>query len=369
MKEGRRRRIEREILQKRTGMRHCKECDQFKTDDDFPAPGSIICSRCASTISRTQSRLNPDLDFRGLKIEKKGDDFIIEKSDDPNAMPSLAGEITDRIDADVLGDRGANSPDYVRNGDLNIRTQRATRHDDSVAHRLLNIAGYKSHVGPMAPPINVTEEAVKLVDDRTLIDRLHEATFTEPVGLQWIEDKYALRTLVRKAHCFTLDKVTSSLVGDFSLAIASDLEAARRMAIPPFPVTWIDVDNRARLSRMKELGVGLTANAETDAVHRVGWLIHPDVANGGHFAHYVCQVDEGVTISPLAYWWHCEAPNVRSHVLRDKMAEVDIMVLDRLSFGLKDSRRQPDRCRAVANTDAHRADDEHHEVSRNRLGS
>jgi len=105
------------------------------------------------------------------------------------------------------------------------------------------------------------------LDTRPLIDQLHEATFTNPVGLQWIKDKYGLRTLLRKAHCFTLDAETSALVADFSIAIGSDLESARRMAIPPFPVTWIDVDNRARLGRVKERGVGLTPTAagETDA--------------------------------------------------------------------------------------------------------
>jgi hypothetical protein len=203
----------------------------------------------------------------------------------------------------------------------------------------LNASRFKSHVGTMAPPINVTSEAVNL-DDRPLIDKLHEATFTDPVGLQWIADKYALRTILRKAHCFALDKVTSSLVGDFSMAIAKDLESARRMAIPPFPVTWIDIDNRARLARMKELGVGLTL-ALTDAVPRVGWLIHRDTMNGGYYAHYLCETDQGMHVAPLPYWWHTEATNIMSHSMRDRIGEIDIDYLDRLSFGMKDSGVSP----------------------------
>jgi hypothetical protein len=275
------------------------------------------------------------LDFRGLNIKKKGDDFIIEKSDDPNAMPALANEITDRIDAGALASLGNPfqtdrmiPPHRFGPGYDDIRTQRATRRDDSVKHMMLN-AGKKE------------EPTRRPDDDRPLIDLLHEATFTEPIGLQWIEDKYALRMLLRKAHCFTLDQTTSSLVSDFSMAIAGDLEVSRRMAIPPFPVTWIELDNHARLARMKALGVGLTQQAETDAVERVGWLIHPDVANGGYYATYVCHVDQGVTISPLSYWWHTEPTNVASHALKNRMGDVDIAYLDRLSFGLKDSGVSP----------------------------
>ncbi|HET9537760.1 MAG TPA: hypothetical protein VFP43_20850 [Mesorhizobium sp.] len=321
----------------------------------------------------TQSRVNPTLDFRpdglGTRITN-----ALKKNDLPG---------------DVLGDRGA----YMRDGDLNIKSNNLARgarplpRENSIAKNLLLMAeghyansitdaykeggrnnagpllmpgenermlksGYNSHVGPMAPPINVTEEAVNLPvdppapDDRTLIDKLHAATFGNDVGLQWIADKYALRMVLRKAHCFTLDTVTSSLVGDFSMAIATDLESARRMAIPPFPITWIDIDNRARLARMKELGVGLTATAsgESEAgpvVPRVGWLIHPDHVNGGHFATYVCETDQGVTMAPLSYWWHTDESAAMSPSLRGITKDVDIDFMDRLSFGLKNSGVSP----------------------------
>jgi hypothetical protein len=341
MKDSDRRRIEREILQKKTGMRHCASCNEFRAPDDFPAPGAIRCSRCL--VGQSQSRVDPALDFRGLDIKRKGDSFVIEKADDPNAIPMEADELTKRLKesapmfgtpSDVLGDRGQShkfGPGYD-----DIRTQRATRRDDSVAKMLLNATSKK------------LDDAVKAgyvpeyttVDDRTLIDKLHEATFGDDVGLQWIEDKYALRIMLRKAHCFTLDAVTSGLVSDFSVAIASDLESARRMAMPPFPITWIDLDNRARLTRMSELGVGLTHNAATDAVYRVGWLIHPDTINGGHYATYCCAPDQGVTLSPLSYWWHTDASQTGK--LRPEVAErLDIDYMDRLSFGMKDSGVNP----------------------------
>jgi len=258
---------------------------------------------------------NPGLDFRGLKIKKKGDDFIIEKGDDPNAIPMEATELINRIEADhlhdALGNRGATADPHFGS----IRTQRATAHDDSVKRTLLNIARKPREIG-LDETIKIPMEGgleleLQSKDDRPLIDKLHEATFSAPVGLQWIEDKYALRTIIRKAHCFTLDAVTSALVADFSLAIASDLESARRMAIPPFPVTWIEIDNIARLDRVKALGIPLTDTAagKTEAgppVDRVGWLIHP-AEKGGYYASYCAQFDSTMMIAPLTYWWHTDA--------------------------------------------------------------
>lgn len=277
------------------------------------------------------------LDFKGLNIQQKGDEFIIEKSDDPNAMPALASEITERIGAGAvasLDNRGA-PPHRFGPGYDNIRTQRATRHDDSVAQRLLQATSKK-----LDDAVAAGYSPEYTIDDRPLIDLLHEATFTEPIGLQWIKEKYDLRMILRKAHCFTLDQVTSSLVSDFSMAIAGDLEIARRMAIPPYPVTWIDIDNHARLARMKALGVGLTHQAETDSVPRVGWLIHPDTANGGYYAHYCCSTDQSIQLAPLAYWWHTEASQTGK--LRPEIAEqLDIGYMDRLSFGLKGSGVNP----------------------------
>ena len=251
---------------------------------------------------------------------------------------------------DLPGDRGNLKTDSMLNNPFrsgapaglykDIRTQRAARPDHNVARTLLNIA--REHKkGETTFDEYQGEVTALLTDDRPLIDKLHEATFSDLVGLQWIDDKYALRMLLRKAHCFTLDKETSSLVGDFSLAIARDLESARRMAIPPFPVTWIDLDNHARLARMKELGVGLTRNAETDAVYRVGWLIHPDNINGGYFATYVCEVDDGISLSPLSWWWHTDASQKLSPRLKDLTDTVDVDFMDRLSFGMKDSGVSP----------------------------
>ena len=251
---------------------------------------------------------------------------------------------------DLPGDRGNLKTDSMLNNPFrsgsparlygDIRTQRAARPDHNVAKTLLKIASEHKKGETTFEEYQSAVTAV-LADDRPLIDKLHEATFSDPVGLQWIGDKYALRMLLRKAHCFTLDKETSSLVGDFSLAIARDLESARRMAIPPFPVTWIDIDNVARLKRMQELGVGLTKNAAEEPVYRVGWLIHPDNINGGYYATYACEVDQGMSLSPLSYWWHTEPTNIRNHILKDRMGEVDIDYMDRLSFGMKDSGVSP----------------------------
>lgn len=256
----------------------------------------------------------------GLDVRVENGQMIIEKPD---------------------GNRGGSILDYVKNNP--VRTQRPTRADHSVARELLaRVNDYKAGKTTFTEYGNEVETTLalngmlKALDDRPLIDKLHEATFTDQVGLQWIEDKYALRMLLRKAHCFTLDHATSAMIADFSMAIATDLEAARRMAIPPFPVTWIEMDNHARLARMKALGVGLTENAATDAVERVGWLIHPDNIDGGYYATYFCDVTQGLTMSPLSYWWHVNASMPGS--LRPQVTErLDIEYLDRLSFGMKNS--------------------------------
>jgi len=337
---------------------------------------------------------NPALDFRGLNIQQKGDQFIIEKADDPNAIPMAAEALVDRLGLDhntshapgdpraipmeklldgfeptphntahVLGVHGKNKSmvdiaktmqtpvsitEAVRRDDAvgkvadfghrydDIRTQRATRHDDSVKRMLLNIARKPREIG-LDETVDISSGNEKFVvvpkhDDRPLIDKLHEATFTEPVGLQWIEKKYDLRMLLRKAHCFTLDAVTSSLISDFSIAIAPDLESARRMAIPPFPVTWIDMDNRARLDRTRAMGIPLTDTAaglvDGPPVERVGWLIRPAEV-GGYYASYVTLFDEGVFYAPLSYWWHTEAP-------LDLLKPADVVdeATRRLAFGV-----------------------------------
>jgi hypothetical protein len=171
--------------------------------------------------------------------------------------------------------------------------------DDSIARSLLTIAeGYKPEAGPHE------------LDDRPLIDKLHEATFSHPLGLYAINDDYGLRMLLRKAHCFTLNEATSRMVADFSLATVTDLEAARRLAIPPFPVTWIELDNTARLKRMFELAMPLGKyDPENPPVSRLGWLIHPSPELDGWYATYVSVIDVGIWVAPLSYWWHSGSPN------------------------------------------------------------
>ena len=142
--------------------------------------------------------------------------------------------------------------------------------------------------------------------DRPLIDKLHEATFGNAVPMQWVTDKYALRMLLRKAHCFNVDTITSAMVSDFSVAIANDLEAARHLAIPPFPVTWFEVDNIARLKRIKELGIRLTIVADSaNVVPTVGWLITQH--DNSCCASYVTEFDDGIFVAPTSFHWSLDA--------------------------------------------------------------
>jgi hypothetical protein len=323
-------------------VKRCIACHAKKPDAEFPAPGALACNFCTPTSDRMPMFVSLDDDYdpeeAGMKELKKLNSIVPDSVSEQSFSKGL--------DA--------------------IRTQRATKPDHNVARTLLNIANKPSvtrgfreggldNVGPLLMPgenermlksgYNVNSEKVELgellLDDRPLIDKLHEATFGNDIGLQWIADKYALRMILRKAHCFTLDTATSSLVADFSMAISSDLESARRMAIPPFPVTWIEIDNRARLARMKALGVTLTENAANDAVERVGWLIHPDNINGGHYATYICAVDQGMTMSPLSYWWHTDESAAMSPRLKGITADVDLAYMDRLSFGITNSGVSP----------------------------
>ncbi len=147
------------------------------------------------------------------------------------------------------------------------------------------------------------------MDDRPLIDKLQEATFGESTPMQWVTDKYALRMLLRKAHCFNVDTATSALIADFSIAIASDLEAARHLAIPPFPVTWFEIDNIARLQRLKEMGIQLTKVADSkDVIPKCGWLISQ--SHNGYSATYVGEFVDGIFVAPSSFHWsidntHC----------------------------------------------------------------
>ena len=195
---------------------------------------------------------------------------------------------------------------------------------------------FKNHAGPLAPPLEI--------DDRPLIDKLHEATFHNPIGLQWIKEKYDFRMILRKAHCFTLDRDTSRLVADFSVAISKDLELARRMAIPPFPVTWIDLDNQARLDRVKEMGIPLTKTASGESaagpvVPRVGWLIWPATDLGGFYAAYCCDVEQSLMIAPLVYWWHAGQPN--PDPVDDSRSPTKNDFMSFLTFGVSKSNVNP----------------------------
>jgi hypothetical protein len=151
-------------------------------------------------------------------------------------------------------------------------------------------------------------------DSRSLIDIVQEASFRDDDGLMFIKDGYGLRTLLRKAHRFVLDDATSALVGEFSLAVAQDIEGARRLAVPPFPVTWFEINNRERVRRLLECGLDIIARGATrgdaigETVERVGWLIHPAAGHGGYYATYFTAVPEGVLVSPLSYWWHNDEP-------------------------------------------------------------
>lgn len=177
---------------------------------------------------------------------------------------------------------------------------------------------------------------VQLDETRPLIDLLQEATFGDAAPMQYVADKYMLRGLLRKAHCFRLDAETSTMVVDFSIAIARDLEAVRHLALPPFPVTWFEIDNIARLKRCKALGINLTETASRDDVcKRVGWLISPadDLIpeGGGYYITYCTVIGQGVMIAPLSFFWH-----VGSGCAPEPKSNSD-MDLHRVCFGVSDS--------------------------------
>jgi hypothetical protein len=105
------------------------------------------------------------------------------------------------------------------------------------------------------------------------------------------------------------------MISDFSIAIASDLEAARHLAIPPFPITWFELDNWARLRRIKELGIRLTkVAASDDVIPRVGWLITQ--GNSGYSASYVAHFDEGVFVAPTSFHWTTDASHCKTAPLK-----------------------------------------------------
>lgn len=247
--------------------RRCVACHLVKPESEYPSRGALACNFCTPVSDNLTNRILGDASVPGFTM--------------PSAMTPP-------------------KPHRFGPGYDDIRTQRATKSDDSVFDLLMQ-AGKK--------------KPAKAPDTRPLLDRLHEATFTDAIGLDFIQDRYALRGIIRKAHCFTLDADTSALVAEFSIAIANDLEGARRMAIPPFPVTWVDIDNVARLNRIQSMGYPLTpqAKGETEVgapVERVGWLIQPSrEIEGSYYASYVADVEQGALMAPLSFWWSTNAAN------------------------------------------------------------
>jgi hypothetical protein len=162
-----------------------------------------------------------------------------------------------------------------------------------------------------------TDLALKYIQDarptNTLADRVHEALCEDKLspGLRYVTDTYGLRTTLRKARCFRLNKAASEYISDASLAIASDLNEARELARSPYPVAWIEIDNVARINRLKTRGIALTKRASGESeggpVPLVGWLIerHP-TQHSAHRASYFTELDEGVVYAPLSWCWDCE---------------------------------------------------------------
>jgi len=202
--------------------------------------------------------------------------------------------------------------------------------------------GIKPHMPGLANQLlSAPNQALPEIDDtRPLIDLLQQATFGDSIPMQWVTDKYALRTLLRKAHCFRLDAETSAMVVDFSLAVASDLEATRHLAIPPFPVTWFEIDNIARLNHTKARGISLTSTAQReDVCTRVGWLISPatDLAGSdGYYATYCTVVAQGVMLAPLSFFWHPGEQEI-GHGL-SKLAAREV---ERICFGVNGTNVSP----------------------------
>lgn len=177
-------------------------------------------------------------------------------------------------------------------------------------------------------------------ETRPLIDTIQEGSLRGAAGLSRVADPYAFRAMLRKAKCFTLDAASSALIGDLSIAVAHDIDTARKLALPPFPVTWFEIDNVARLNRMAEHGFKLTPVAQgvTDQgppVDKVGWLIEPTPQDGGYCLTYFALLDEGPVAAPLSWCWRID----------DKafMAPPEYLdpMMERLAFGMKNSNAVP----------------------------
>lgn len=145
-----------------------------------------------------------------------------------------------------------------------------------------------------------------------MAELLHEfqiATFGAAMKMHY-DDLHGLRTLMRKAHCFTLDTQTSAMLPQVSYSIAHDLELMQKVAIPPYPLTWVEIDNEARLTN-QEFNANSLGKDPTDIIPRVGWLIeqHPTQKTAYRMS-YVGSLERHNMrpwMIPIAMWWDVES--------------------------------------------------------------
>jgi len=134
--------------------------------------------------------------------------------------------------------------------------------------------------------------------------------------IRMIADPRKLRDSVRKSIKFKLDDKSSAMIADASVSVAKHCDEARQIARPPFPLTWIEFNNTARVARGRELGI---SDAHTmkipgdEPVPHVAWLIERHQSQ--HSAYMVTYVsfmkapDDGrwVTMAlPWSWGWDVE---------------------------------------------------------------
>jgi hypothetical protein len=172
-----------------------------------------------------------------------------------------------------------------------------------------------------------------------LIDEVQAATFDSVQMAKHKVKPRDLRDVLRKAQRFVLNEKTSAMISDFSVAVSKDMDAACTMAIPPYPITWIEFDNSARLKRTRSRGdvqlVGDPAG-HGDIIDRVGWLIQTGHGPAGiagnrdlqlHIMTYHCMID-GKWISPQFSWcWTSQAD------MKLTLTATEKNFVDRYAFG------------------------------------
>ena len=186
---------------------------------------------------------------------------------------------------------------------------------------------------------------------RPLIDVIQQGSVEGWPGLFEIADHRQFQQTLRKAKCFTLDEASSRLMAEFSIAISADLDTVRQMAVPPFPVTWIEFDNVARVKRMESMGVPLTPTAkgevEGNIVSKVGWLIEPAPRWGddGHYVTYFTVTDQGPIMAPVSWFWATSAngkPLPPTPPGMEKEFREQQRYLERLALGIRDTNVKPE---------------------------